>query len=224
MKNYEYILLDWDGNLAQTIDLWIEAYRITLNEEGYFPKDEEISGAFGRLREYLLSLGIEDPEAVYERADELGRKKLPQVELYPDALEVLRYLKDINKMTGLVTTSRPESIGHLLDRHDMHQFFDVIVTYDDVENHKPHPESLIKALEALGGNKDEAIMIGDSDTDLGAAANAGIDSLLFFPPEHTKFYDLEALKQLKPTYVVDDFRKVMDIVKHNELVSAVHQG
>lgn len=43
-------------------------------------------------------------------------------------------------------------------------------------------------------------MIGDSDKDLGAARNFGIDSVLFYPAEHKKFYDLEKLKELEPTY------------------------
>ena len=213
MKNYQYILLDWDGNLAKTLDLWIEVYRFILNEEGFYPSDEEIAHSFGTLTDYLVGLGIEDPAVIYERADQLVRKKLHDVELYPDALEVLGYLKDKNKQTALITTSKHTYIEHLLDRYDMHRLFDVVITHDDVAEHKPHPESLFKALAELGGNKDEAIMIGDSQSDLGAAVNAGIDSVLFYPPEHAKFYNLESLKKHEPTYVVDDFRKVMEIVQ-----------
>jgi phosphoglycolate phosphatase-like HAD superfamily hydrolase len=67
-------------------------------------------------------------------------------------------------------------------------------------------------LPAFGGTKSQAVMIGDSDKDLGAANNAGIDSILFYPPEHKKFYDLDKLRQLGPTYIVDDFRKIVEIV------------
>ncbi len=56
------------------------------------------------------------------------------------------------------------------------------------------------------------LYIGDSDKDLGAAKNAGIDSVLFYPAEHKKFYNLDALKTYSPTYIVDDFRKIMTIV------------
>ena len=213
MKNYQYILLDWDGNLVKTLDLWLEAFAAILAEEGFHPDLKEIARANGKVHDYFASLGIQDPAAVYERANQLGRKKLNSVELYPDALEVLSYFKTINKRTALITTSPIANIDHLLERYEMHALFDVIITGDDVVNHKPHPESLHKALEGLGGNSDEAIIIGDSDKDLGAAANAGIDSILFYPPEHMKFYDLEFLKAHKPTYIVEDFREVMSIVK-----------
>lgn len=79
-------------------------------------------------------------------------------------------------------------------------------------HHKPHPEPLEKALRLLGGTKTGAVMIGDSDKDLGAANNTGVDSILFYPSEHKKFYNLARLKQLNPTYVVDDFRQVLEIV------------
>ena len=37
------------------------------------------------------------------------------------------------------------------------------------------------------------------------------DSVLFYPPEHKKFYDLEKLKELEPTYIFDDFKDVLTI-------------
>ena len=212
MKQYKYILLDWDGNLAKTLDLWLEAFRIILAEEGYHPSDEEIASSFGAVEDYFLSLGIKDPVAVYQRADDLGKKKLPEVELYPDALEVLIYLKEIHKSTALITASRHANIVHLLNRYNMHGLFDIIIAREDVTKHKPDPESLLVALDKLNGRREEAVMIGDSDKDVEAARNAGIDSILFYPPEHVKFYDIEKLKQFEPTYVVDDFSKIMDIV------------
>ena len=94
----------------------------------------------------------------------------------------------------------------------MNRLFDVLVTHHDTENHKPHPEPLEKALAELGGTKELAIMVGDTDKDLGAAANFGIDSMLFYPPEHEKFYPLEKLKGYNPTYVFDDFKKLLELV------------
>jgi phosphoglycolate phosphatase-like HAD superfamily hydrolase len=68
------------------------------------------------------------------------------------------------------------------------------------------------AINEFKATKSDTIMIGDSDKDIGAANNVGIDSVLFFPPEHTHYYDLEEFKNFKPTYIVDDFKKVLDIV------------
>ena len=100
----------------------------------------------------------------------------------------------------------------MLDKYNLKSYFDVIIAADDITEHKPHPEPLHKALMLLGGNTAEAIMIGDSDKDIGAAHNAGMDSILFYPTEHTKFYEFEKLEALKPTYIVSDFRDIKKII------------
>ena len=213
MKNYKYILLDWDDNLAQTLGLWLDVFKQVLAEEGFNPTNEEIAASFGKVVDYFASLGIKDPLGLYEKADEIGRAKLPDAELYPDVLEVLAYFKEIGKKTALISASNRANIEPSLDKYGMRNLFDVVITREDTTKQKPDPESLFTALKALGGNADQAILIGDSDKDLGAAQNAGMDSILFYPPEHAKFYDIDKLKLLKPTFVVDGFTEIMSIVQ-----------
>lgn len=83
---------------------------------------------------------------------------------------------------------------------------------DDIIHHKPHPEPLEKALAMVGGTKSEAVMVGDSDKDIEASIHAGTDSIQFFPPDHTKFYELEKLRELDSTYVIIDLRQLLKIV------------
>ena len=52
-------------------------------------------------------------------------------------------------------------------------------------------------------------MVGDSDKDLGAALNFGIDSILFYPESHSKFLQFRQIKKLKPTYIIDDFAEIL---------------
>lgn len=212
MNKYKYILLDWDGNLAKTLDIWLEAFREPLLKRGFDKSDEEIGASFGAFSGYMKELEINDPEAVYWEADAIAGKLLPDVELYPDALEVLEELHKRGSKLALITTSPKVNVMHLLEKYDLIKYFDSIITHDEVDNHKPHPEPLEKALSALGGTKELAVMIGDSDKDLGAAQNFGIDSILFYPSEHKKFYDLDKLKKLNPTHVIDDFREVLNLV------------
>ncbi len=212
MKQYKYVLLDWDGNLANTLDLWLEACRAPLVKRGLHLSDEAIAASFGQFGAYLEGWGIKDVDVVINEMDQFAKKKLPEVELYPDALFVLEQLKNLKIKTALITTSLYENIKHSLDDYSLNEYFDVIVAHEDVEHHKPHPEPIEKALKLLGGTKEQAVMVGDSDKDLGSAKNAGVDSALFFPPEHRKFYDLEKLKEHLPTYIMSDFRKLLEIV------------
>ena len=153
--------------------------------------DEQIGGSFGAFVRHMIEWGISDPEVAMEEADQIAKKQLPEVALYPDAMAVLQKLHERGKQLALITSSPHENVEHILEKFDIRQFFEVIVAGDDVTNFKPHSEPLEKALALLGGSKSQAVMIGDSDKDLGAARNFGIDSILFYPPEHKKFYNLE---------------------------------
>lgn len=213
MKSYQYILLDWDGNLAKTLDIWMVATKAPLESRGVHISDKQIAiQCFGRPIEGYAELGIKDVDAAIAQMDQVAKKLMPEVELYPDALFVLEALQKKGKQIALITTSLHANVYHLLEKYNLHSFFDVVITNEDTALHKPHPDPLYKALEELGGTKESAIMIGDSDKDIGAAANAGVDSILFYPDTHEKFYDLNELQALNPTYTVRDFRQVIDIV------------
>ncbi len=215
MKRYKYVLLDWDGNLAKTLDIWLAALKVSLKKRGYTFSDEQVGANFTLFKIRMEELGIEDVDAMVTEADEMATIAVPNVELYPDALITLEALQKNGLQVALVTTSHHEQIDPLLEKYHMRGLFDVVVCGDDVENHKPHPEPIEKALELFGGNntgnRAMAIMVGDSGSDIGSANNAGVDSVLFFPKEHSKFYDIQKLKDLSPTYIIEDFRELIDI-------------
>jgi len=213
MKDYQYALFDWDGNLAKTLDIWLIATRAPLESRGIEVSDKTIAiQCFGRPIEGYTELGIKDIDTAITEMDTVAKKLLPEVELYPDALFVLEALKSKGKHTALITTSLRNNVVHLLDKYNIHHFFDVVITNEDTSHHKPHPEPLEKALEKLGGNKEKAIMIGDSDKDIGAGTNAGVDSILFYPDAHERFYNLHELQALNPTYTVRDFKEILEII------------
>lgn len=211
MKRYQYILLDWDGNLAKTLDIWLAALKAPLLKRGHSFSDEEIGANFTIFKERMENLGIKDVDAMIAEADEIATREVPNVELYPDAITTLEALHKAGKKIALVTTSRHDQIDPLLAKYDLQGWFDEVVCGDDVLQHKPHPEPIEKALELFGAKKEEAVMVGDSASDIGAANNAGVDSILFFPPPHSRFYDIEKLKNMQPTHTIEDFRDIVRI-------------
>ncbi len=210
MKSYKYILFDWDGCLAKTLEVWLDAYKIALAEYGVYPADLEIANHFGDwdLPKYF---GVKDYVECNAKAVGIAREQLKHVELYPEALELLKSLKGKKKL-ALLSSSSKDVLLNGVKHNRLEDYFEVILSGDDVTNHKPHPEVIQKALEQLAGSADEAIMIGDSRKDLGVAKNAGVDSVLVYPREHRIFYDLKALEALKPTYVVNSLVKIKSLL------------
>lgn len=64
MKTYHHILLDWDGSLAKTLDIWLFAIRTPLENRGIHISDKQIAvQCFGRSTEGYAKLGITDVDA-----------------------------------------------------------------------------------------------------------------------------------------------------------------
>lgn len=216
MKPYNYILLDWDGSIAQTLNLWPDALDIVLSKQGVALKRNELVEACGGVAAFLAShtqLSETEGRVVLEDATEIVKQRLPYVELYPDALDVLSALRNDGKHLALITSSVRPVVAPLLEKFGLNELFEAAIYIEDTNNRKPHPEPLRKALKLLGGTEAEAIMIGDTAKDINAAENAGVDSVLFYPVEHQAIYDLDKLMKHKPTYVISEFWDLVKLVQ-----------
>lgn len=210
-KSYQYILLDWDGNIAKTLHIWMDSLRVVLARHGVERSDYELGKSLGAFTAYAKEDWMLDIDVLWPELDAYARDHLPNVELYPDALYTIEKLYDAGKNLALITTSPHKNVSGLLNKYDLMKYFETIVAHEDTVRHKPHPEPLELSLARMNGNKESAIMVGDSDKDLAAAKNFGCDSVLFYPPEHSRFYELDDLKAHSPTYTVSDFRKIIEI-------------
>ena len=77
---------------------------------------------------------------------------------------------------------------------------------------KPHPEMVYLSMEKCGFNKEETVVIGDRVyTDIASGVNAGVDTILVLSGEGT-IKDAEE-SDTKPKYIIDNIRKVYDIIK-----------
>lgn len=210
---YRYVLFDWDGCLAQSLEVWMEAFKATFEQFGLFPEERAIARQFGDWHG-PKGLGVSDAD--YDRFLDvlLGtvNAELPHVQLYPGAWDLVDALRESGNRVGLITSSHSESLRHTLRNSGLEGHLDVVVTARDVANHKPHPDAIELALTKMGGQPDGAVMVGDSSKDLGAAKNAGIDSILVFPPSHERYYDVSELRQFDPTYVCTSFKEVKNIL------------
>jgi phosphoglycolate phosphatase len=89
--------------------------------------------------------------------------------LYNNVKETLVFLKD-NNIKLSVCTNKDETLSRtLLEKLDVLHLFDYLAGAHTFEKRKPHPMPILKTLEYLNMNKDEAVMIGDSITDLKSA-------------------------------------------------------
>lgn len=210
MKKYQYLLFDWDGCLAKSLEIWLDAYKQVFAEYGVFPTNKEITRNFNKW-DNPKEFGIEDWENCMEKVFVVVREKYQTIKLYEGAKDLLNKLVGKKKL-ALLSSSERQMLNNGLTYNKLEKIFDVVIGGDEVVKHKPHPEIFETGLNKLNGAKSRAVIIGDSTGDLEAAATAGIDSILIYPPSHELFYDLEVLKKHRPTHIVSNFAELEQLL------------
>jgi pyrophosphatase PpaX len=211
-KNYTAILFDWDGCLAKTLQIWLNAYKDTFKKHGFILDDNIITTQVFGNWQAPEQRGVKNIEEFHAQLMEKVNHDIKQVDLYEGAKELLLDIKSQKRQLALTSTSLKEFILPALKKHRLLNVFDLILDRNSVNNHKPHPEMIFKAIEQSGASKDSTIIIGDTKNDLGAAQSAGIDSVLFYPEEHERFHNKANLLKFNPTYIAGSFDEVRKIL------------
>lgn len=212
MKKYRIAFYDWDGCIAKTLDVWRDAYRQMFTTEGLHPDDKEIFKLFGNW-ELPKLLGHSDNDRATKEVVRYVDKHVKYVKLYPHVQKVLAELCGRGIKIAILSSSKRKSIiatEAFQNIADMCQF---LVTAEDVTHHKPHPEIIETALSRMGESPSAAVMVGDSDKDIGVAKNAGIDSILYIPEGNKKYFDFDELLSMRPTYHIESHTAALGIIK-----------
>jgi HAD superfamily hydrolase (TIGR01549 family) len=94
--------------------------------------------------------------------------------LYPGITELLVEIKNSATYLSIYTGKGRRSAIITLTQLDIINYFDMIVSGDDVEEHKPSPQGITMFMEKFNLKHEEVLMIGDSPADINAAKAAGV--------------------------------------------------
>ncbi|ANN76290.1 phosphoglycolate phosphatase [Bordetella flabilis] len=183
------IAFDLDGTLVESAPDLINAVNAILATEGLVPLGYDQGRPFiSRGARWLLQWGLElagaqDPAA--RTAALFGHfisyysaHVADETKPFPGAVQAMEILKAAGARL-VVCTNKPTGLSRsLLSQLDMLRLFDGVVGIDAVTAAKPDPAHLIEAVDAVGGDLARTIMVGDADTDAGAARAAGTPLIL----------------------------------------------
>jgi beta-phosphoglucomutase-like phosphatase (HAD superfamily) len=174
------LLFDLDGTLADTSRPNFEAYARALAEVGVRVDEPAFTRvAHGRnwrqfLPELLEQAGVAaDPSVIARRKTELYAEAIGSLRLNAPLL-ALAASSRATMALALVTTASGATVRAILQRHALTDLFAVVVTGDDVREHKPHPEAYLQAAERLGVAPEACLAFEDSDIGLASARAAGV--------------------------------------------------
>lgn len=180
---------DLDDTLVDTSDVIFKTFNDSLQEFG--------AGRIGSKKYKALNFWSGDPESVIrELGVEAGLREfmarynqlyLENTEEYiedgriyvlPGVKNLLEREREKGNFLGLVTNSPHETAELKMDRMGLRKYFDKVITPQHVSEKKPHPEGIKKVVKSSGLEKSVFWHVGDSSTDLEAARNAGVKSVL----------------------------------------------
>ncbi len=174
------ILFDLDGTLIDSTDAILEGFEVAYETLGELtPDSQEIKSLIGYpLEEMFEKLGCKGNKWDYVDAYKkhyriISRSKTT---LLPLAEEAIENASKFAKL-GIVTTKTASYSEELLEHMGIMKYFDVLIGRESVENPKPHPEPIHKAIKQLDASYESTWMIGDTLLDIHSAKNAGVKSI-----------------------------------------------
>jgi pyrophosphatase PpaX len=179
MASFTTYLFDLDGTLIDSVDLIVASYRHTLRtHRGTVPPDNVWIAGLGTPLRQQLRLFSDDPAEIDAMVATYREHNLrhhdSMVEAFPGTRDALDAIRSRGKQMGIVTSKLQSGLRRALHLTGMEGYFDALVAADDVTNHKPDPEPVLRALELLGANPDETVFVGDSPHDMAAGNAAGV--------------------------------------------------
>ena len=160
--------------------------------------DSLLSDIFDKVNHKILAAGV----VAYRRAREAALVPYPHV--YITLYELLK----MGMKLAVVSDAPTKEAWLRLTYLNMHHIFDVVVTFEDTSERKPHPAPFTLALNRLGVRPDEALMVGDwAERDIIGAKQVGMKTVF------ARYGDTFSTGTSGGDYEADDIQELVGIVR-----------
>lgn len=187
-EQYDALIFDMDGTLVDSMPRHLDAWEATSAEFG-LPFDRAQLNEYGGIptRKIVAILaeqhGLDiDAEAFTRRKVALYMEHIQQVSVFPAMWELVRRCHGKVPM-GIGTGSPRNQAESILKSTGLDAYIQVVVSADDVINHKPHPDTFLQVAEQLGANPANCLVFEDTQIGLQAGRAAGMETVLVLEGE-----------------------------------------
>lgn len=214
-EHLRLVILDFDGTLADTTTGIITTMQATFNAHQMpQPEAEAITRTIGLpLSQSIALLAKSDAiktaqmVATYRQLfEEVGTKN---VTLFPGIKETLATLKESGIMTAIATSRGHQSVESLCQNLGIAPWIDFIVAEDDVHEKKPAPEAILRILDHMQIQPNEALMVGDTTYDVAMGLAARCPTMAITYGNH----DRQTLELCGADLVCNHFENMLSLFK-----------
>lgn len=185
LTRYRALVFDLDGTLIDSMPYHVRAWQQVAQEHDGFVLEPDFiyqRGGFSspNIVRDLIAAGCKVPsvEAFVQRKVELYRAHMAEVPVFDQVLQILKEARARGAKIGIGTGTQRINAVDILKQHHLSEFIDVIVSGDDVQKHKPEPDTFLTALEQVNVAPKDALIVEDGLPGIQAAANGHLDCLV----------------------------------------------
>lgn len=212
MREFDLLIFDWDGTLADSIGRIVDAMQHAASACGHEPREAAaIKGIIGlELSTAILALYPHlEAEPLKQFRDRYAERYMHMdavpSPLFPGVAEALQRFRAQGYRLAVATGKARRGLDRVLKAHGLEAFFDITRAADETES-KPAPRMLHEILAHCAVEPARALMVGDSAFDIQMAHNAGVTAVAV----GYGAIDMAILREYRPHVELQAFAELAD--------------
>ena len=212
---YDTIIFDLDGTLLNTLDDLRDSLNFALIAHGHQPRTLEevrsfIGNGVGKLVERALPIHSSEEEikqCLTTFTEHYAKNMQNKTRPYDGIMELLLDLDRYNYKIAIVSNKFDTAVKELAKEY-FGDLINVAIGESETVERKPAPDSVFAAIKELGSAIKKTIFVGDSDTDVKTAKNAGIPCIGVTWGFRTR----EVLRNEGADYLIDTPKELLTLI------------
>lgn len=185
INRFKAFLFDLNGTMIDDMDYHVRSWHRILNELGAnLTKAEAMAECYGKNHEVIERVfpgrfsEAEKDRMSLEKEKQYQEEYRSSLALIPGLMEFMIEAKKNNVKMAIGSAAIMFNIDFVLDGLNIRDYFDVIVSADDVSRSKPDPETYLKCASLLGVDPKNCLVFEDVPKGVESAYNAGMQSVV----------------------------------------------
>ncbi len=177
----QLVAFDLDGTIVDSRAAIVGCFQdaIAQHRAGSVP-DAAIVANIGRpLREMLE--GLVDPDVMIPvlqtYSGQFAEWDRKHTLMFPGMVDTFHELRSTGRSLVVTSSKSVRGIERVLREQGIDHLFDAIWGGDSVENGKPHPEMLLRAMASAGAEASDTVIVGDTTYDIEMGVAAGVPAV-----------------------------------------------
>lgn len=182
MGRYKLIIFDWEGTLSDSLETVLQCLE-KARKELHLPafdrkKARDLIGLdiFSLTKALFENLNLDESSRFIQHYQYCICHAAKTVNLFTGVKPLLKSLETQDVLLAIATSKSRKSLDIALKASCLENYFFSTKTPNECRS-KPHPEMLEQLLNEAQVPKNEAVMVGDSPSDMQCAFNVGIDAI-----------------------------------------------